>query len=841
MGGSPSRPPLPPPPVVRRDPKPARPPIEGLSIGTSQGCRTGSCVLGIAQGISASSVKMYRQYGDISRDECEQLTVDINKVIAKEMSLDELKTGLLAGKYYEKQDNGYCAQLMTSEDELTKDTTVGPLMNNSKFRRPKIRKMTDSGGFSSLTKAILKPSIPFKVTWDGQEIAVDTMTLYHPSPIRIENVQHDAMLTLNDPADPEARLVVLVPLKGSALPGKSGEFIAKIATYLPGVLQPNPATGQYEAVDVPTGNDWNLSKMFPGKPQNGQNVVTTGVYAWNSLPPMEEYIKSQSPSLIEYGWRPMAAVNRPAYVMLDQAIPVNAFDLQTIRMLPVTDANNAIDPPAKDSVSYRGGDCTATSAAARPPATTTREGFSLDEGADACDPFANMPETGPDPSLFITILISIVSALAVFIGVYYAMKHVTTWKGDIFKMGGEFLGKQVAQLSKMKPKALTPSKDRTFMSSLASATGAADIGAPEPEPEKKKEEDTTFSVDNPLIPKEKREFIEKKIAEKKKKEEEKKAAEEKKAEEDKAAEEKKKEEQKAAEEKKKEEEKAAEEKKKEEARAEASKRGLVRRDATRSLVAKEDTSKEAELKKAAERLKYLDTYPSDMTEAEQRKERAKLQRITGEYRSTKQEQREAAGTGLFKFDAEGKPIRKRKIAIEEPDEEPPTDQEPPTEQELKELDQMLKDEREREKAEQEKAEREKKAETEKAKHDALVIIKKKIEKSQEEFRKKIMKNRLELADKIRKDEAAKYAVKVAKEKEAEIRKQNNELSRTLPAVPPPALRREEQAAQEVVDARLDSEQIARDLAAAQSRLNRSKAEYAQARMRKGGTRRRVVQ
>ena len=394
------------------------------------------------------------------------------------------------------------------------------------------------------------------------------------------------------------------------------------------------------------------------------------------------------------------------------------------------------------------------------------------------------------------------------------------------------------------------------MSSLASATGAADMGAPEPEPDKKKEEDTTFSVDNPLIPKEKREFIEKKIAEKKKKEEEKKAAEEKKAEEDKATEEKKKEEEKEAEQKKKEEEKAAEEKKKEEARAEAAKRGLVRRDATRKIVAKEDTSKEAELKKAAERLKYLDTYPSDMTEAEQRKERAKLQRITGEYRSTKQEQREAAGTGLFKFDAEGKPIRKRKIAIEEPDEEPPTDQAPPTEQELKELDQMLKDERAREKAEQEKAatekaerdkaatekaEREKKAETEKAKHDALVIIKKKIEKSQEEFRKKIMKNRLELADKIRKDEAAKYAVKVAKEKEAEIRKENNELSRTLPAVPPPALRREEQAAQEVVDARLDSEQIARDLAAAQSRLNRSKAEYAQARMRKGGTRRRVVQ
>jgi hypothetical protein len=578
-------------------------------------------------------------------------------------------------------------------------------------------------------------------------------------------------------------------LKGALIPGKSGEFIGKIASYFPGVLSPNPATGQYEPVDVPTGNDWNLSKLFPGKPQNGMTVVSTGLYVWNGMPLMEEYLKSQSASLIEYSWRPATSIPRPTYIMLDEAVPVSSFDLQTIRMLPVTESNSAMDIPIKESISYRTGDCAATSA-------RSREAFSLDEEGDSsCDPFANMPSSAPNPEIFMTILLSIISAIAIFIGIYFAMKYVTTWKGDVFKMAGEFLGRQVSKLSQQKPKTGSVSpKDRTFMSSLASATGATEIDNEEPE---SKKDETSFSVDNPLIPKEKRDFIEKKIAEKKKKEEEKK-------EKEKADEEKKKEEEKEAEKKKKEEEEEAEKKAK----------------------------REKELKDAAETLKELNTR-TDLTEEEQRAARKELQAITGEYRPTKLEQREAAGTGLFKFDTEGKPIRKRKIAIEAPDEE--EEAPAPTKEELKELDQMLEEENAREKAEREKAA------TEKAKREALITIKKKIDVSQEEFKKKLMENKLKLAEKIRAKEAADYALRVAREEAAASRLKRQQASRTLPTVPPPLIKKEEEAKKEIVDARLSSDRAARDLADARARLRVSQTSYAQAKMGKGRTRRRVVQ
>ena len=64
-----------------------------------------------------------------------------------------------------------------------------------------VKMNTDTYG--ALTKLFLKPTLPFKVTFnDGQgapsALDVTLMSVYHPCPIRIETVQYDAVLQIGD-------------------------------------------------------------------------------------------------------------------------------------------------------------------------------------------------------------------------------------------------------------------------------------------------------------------------------------------------------------------------------------------------------------------------------------------------------------------------------------------------------------------------------------------------------------------------------------------------------------------------------------------------------------------
>ena len=202
------------------------------------------------------------------------------------MTINEFKEKARNREYSTTLYNGHCAQLTF----LSLDSdNIDELLKGTNFRASAIRRLTETGGYSAGTKMFIHPSIPFHVKFNGEDITVSTMTLFHPSPIRVNNIQHDAVLTLGDIGS-DAK-VLMIPLAGSIRPGTKGKFISKLTSFIPGILQPHPATGLYPRIEVPTGSDWNLSMLFPGSPQGGETIVDSGYYVWYTAPPVEKYLK----------------------------------------------------------------------------------------------------------------------------------------------------------------------------------------------------------------------------------------------------------------------------------------------------------------------------------------------------------------------------------------------------------------------------------------------------------------------------------------------------------------------------------------------------------------------
>jgi hypothetical protein len=324
------------------------------------------------------------------------------EVVGNRMSFEQFKENLRNGLYYiptSRINVSMCAKIQYSEDALASAKNIFELKEE---RLTDFRRIAQESSFSSETKVFIRPSIPFNLAFNGQALRISTMTLFHPSPIRIENIQHDAVLTLGDMDTSD--FIILIPLAGVSIPKEQARFIGKIASYIPGVLQQNPASGLYPRIDVPTGNDWNLSTIFPGTPSGGQNIADVGYYVWNAMPPLERYLKRTirgdflRPDTHVYGWRPVGVTGKK-FLMLSKPIEISAFDLQTIRMLPITPPEKAIPVPYLDSLVYNPSTkCNTTTAA-----SASAEGF---ENRGRCDPLAQLPAIQSDVSrnLFNNIL-----------------------------------------------------------------------------------------------------------------------------------------------------------------------------------------------------------------------------------------------------------------------------------------------------------------------------------------------------------------------------------------------------------------------------------------------------
>ena len=348
---------------------------------------------------------------------------------------------------------GFCERVMFTNEDANKVNTIDEFANNqNKLQTIQIQKVTERA-YSSSTKLNLTPSIPFKFTFNGVETTVRRMTLYHPCPVRIENRQYDAVLSLNDPSDAGVPYIMLIPLEAVSVGGgASGRFFGKIAAYIPSVLRQN-TEGLFDSVDVPTGTGWDLSSLMETAVVGNQNVVKSGFFAWRGEPAYERYTVRDDAFEKRFGWRQSSAQS-PFYVMLENPAKIGSFDMQTIRMLPVTPPQEAIHPvPSK--FFYKPG----------PPAKGTpahaawlakckgkKERFTM--GEDSCDPFNNLPTSEQllDPDQLITIILAVISSLAIFIGGYFALKYATGPMGTIVKQFGEKIGRAIGNVKKQMQK-----------------------------------------------------------------------------------------------------------------------------------------------------------------------------------------------------------------------------------------------------------------------------------------------------------------------------------------------------------------------------------------------------
>jgi hypothetical protein len=208
----------------------------------------------------------------------------------------------------------------------------------------------------------------------------------------------------------------------------------------------------------------------------------------------------RQPDIQRYAWKPRGDVAPVRYVMLSKPALVSSMDLQTIRMLPVTPVTEAVSPILKHTLSYRqagqmGADGTWESSCAAPPAagTTgavtdffTRERF---EG-DQCDPFAPGAFPPPDKSLFVNIIIGLLTTLGVGLAIYLAVLFFTKTKwGRWVANQGTIAGNKVAQSFVADSRKMI-AVDTRFDPAVADAEDKVD--AKKTKEEKTKEEETAL-------------------------------------------------------------------------------------------------------------------------------------------------------------------------------------------------------------------------------------------------------------------------------------------------------------------------------------------------------------
>ena len=330
------------------------PRLDGISRTLANECN--NCNLQVISGISSSSVKISREFGTVSYKQCTRYYTDLKNVKEKKMSFQDFMNNLQNGIYYRGQDNGYCEQVQLSSEDAAAMTKIEEY-DEGKLRTVRIQQAS-SGGFSANTKAKITPSIPFQMRFSaaGQpavDIPIRSMSLYHPCPIRIESVQPDAVLSLNDPSFGNPDYVILVPLVAKNMPGPSVGFLQKILSQTTTVAQSDPSTGQYIGRDIPTGQNWKLNQLFETVVgDNGKDFdVKSGFYVWKGMPGLD---RVKEPIVFDNGYGVRFTTGyrfkwvdsgrpTPQYILIDTPVICSPADMATLTStMPVTPASDAI-------------------------------------------------------------------------------------------------------------------------------------------------------------------------------------------------------------------------------------------------------------------------------------------------------------------------------------------------------------------------------------------------------------------------------------------------------------------------------------------------------------------
>ena len=441
MGGGGSRP-APQPTIVEEDPpagsgessiiypnRAGTPRLDGLTRSMANECE--GCNLQVTMGITSSSIKLSREFGEVTDLQCKKYKDDKKRVTDKKMSFQDFLGNVKAGKYLRNLDNGYCEQITMTEEDAKKFKNIGEFDEN-KLQSVRIQKVS-SGGFSSDTKIKLTPSIPFKLTFKGQEIDVKTMSVYHPCPLRIEGVQPDAVFSLNDPSfDDKSEYIILIPLTAKNTADPSIALFDKILPQINALMVPE-ATGQYMTRNVATGANWSLASIFTPSTRNGDSFeVKNGYYEWKGMPTLER-VKSETAgywygtTTISYSWKESGKPS-PRYIMLDTPVAISSSSLssitQTLPVTPSTDAVHAVlysSNPLDRGIVHKQGP---------PNPACPRENFADMNGVkeDFCDDWTAWAQdtktTGYTTQQIFTLIFNVLVFVAMAVGTYLAFSAI---------------------------------------------------------------------------------------------------------------------------------------------------------------------------------------------------------------------------------------------------------------------------------------------------------------------------------------------------------------------------------------------------------------------------------
>lgn len=428
-----------------------QPRLDNLSRSMANDCN--ECKLELITGITTSTVKLTREFGGVSGIQCGSYAFAKQQVQQKQLSLQDFLAALQQGKYHRENgmNNGYCEQVEISPEDASQIKNIGEV--DAKIKVSRIQPET-SGGFSAPTKAVFTLSIPFKMklsaSGQSREVSIKYMTMYHPCPLRVEGVQYDAVLSLNDPFKSDSEFVILIPIVGSNKPSPSADFLGKIMSQIAAVTQPDPASGRYLEIDIPTGTGWSLRKLFNTNPSDPKEVekaqsveITDGFYQWVGVAGLKRqrvevrardvgwFLSGGRNPVVGYRnkWVPSGEPS-PRYLMMDRPIICNPTDLATLtQRLPATPPEEAINPVLySDSPFFRG----IVHKQGATPYCDVREQFTNADmngvTEESCDPWinwANRKNAGFNTSAIVNAIFNALVFIAAGLGAYIAFLAIS--------------------------------------------------------------------------------------------------------------------------------------------------------------------------------------------------------------------------------------------------------------------------------------------------------------------------------------------------------------------------------------------------------------------------------
>ena len=420
----------------------------GVAISSSQECAT--CELKFDRDITTSTLNLTRKFGGVRT--CAVGPSELKRVEENKLSIGDFLGMMGKGKYpFPLQNSESCGDLRIPDEEIVKIKTYNDLKSAvEKARIVRIRPQIE--GFSTDTKAFYKPSLPFQFSFNGRPITVNTISVYHPCPLRVQDQQADAVISLNDPSV-ASQQIILIPIIAGDTNTPSAKFFNRLMNNIASVAIPDPITGQFQSTDIQTGNKWGFSQLFDTeKIENSKEVVVkNGFFAWAAMPVLERYLKEFTISRIHYAWRPKPDAPKPLYVMLEKPLPVGSSDLRSlISALPVTPWEDAIHPVGLWTV-YKQGPPSNCGVPMRESMTDFSKGISdiseLSDQVDSCDPFlsnALSRKSTYSSDKLLSTLFNVALFVAGFIGAYIALAAVARFYDVEYSEFTKSIGKVVA-------------------------------------------------------------------------------------------------------------------------------------------------------------------------------------------------------------------------------------------------------------------------------------------------------------------------------------------------------------------------------------------------------------